>query len=138
MSPDRPIVGCLAVVRRDSKILLVQRAKPPGIGKWGFPGGHLEMGETVLQCAVRELKEELEIEAEPRRILTAFDFITRDSAGKPTRHYTLIAILCRWREGEGELIAEASSLGWYNIEEAARLDTFPDALPVMRLAFAPL
>jgi 8-oxo-dGTP diphosphatase len=123
------------VVRRDTKILLVRRAKPPGAGKWGFPGGHLEFGETVLQCAVRELREELAIEAEPRRVLTAFDFIIRDSGGNPTGHYTLIPILCRWRAGEGELRQdEASAFGWFTLGEADRLDAFPDALPVMRLA----
>jgi 8-oxo-dGTP diphosphatase len=136
LNEARPIVGCLAAVRRGEKILLVRRAKPPGVGKWGFPGGHLEMGETIPECAARELKEELAIEAEPTRVLTAFDFIARDSAGNPTRHYTLIAILCAWRRGEGELRDdEASALGWFTVEEAARLDTFPDAIPVMRLTF---
>ena len=130
----RPVVGCLAVVKRGEKILLVQRSKPPGIGKWGFPGGHLEMGETVLECAVRELREETGTEAAAVGVLTAFDFITRDAAGAPTRHYTLIAVLCDWRAGEGQLIQDASALGWFTVAEAERLDTFPDALPAMRMA----
>jgi mutator protein MutT len=132
----RPVVGCLAVVRRGDKILLVQRAKAPGIGKWGFPGGHLEMGETVQQCAVRELREETGIEADAAGVLTAFDFITRDERGDPTRHYTLIAILCAWRVGDGELLEDASALDWFSLAEAEQLDTFPDALPAMRLALA--
>ena len=133
---DRPIVGCLAVVKRGATILLVQRSKPPGIGKWGFPGGHLEMGETVLECAVRELREETGIEAETAAILTAFDFIERDAAGKAKRHFTLIAILCDWRAGEGELLEDASALGWFTLAEAESLDTFPAALPAMRMAVA--
>ena len=131
---DRPVVGCLAVVRRGDKILLVQRAKPPGAGKWGFPGGHLEMGETVQECAVRELREETGIEADALSVLTAFDFITRDASGKPTRHFTLIAVLCDWRAGDGETIEDASALGWFTLAEAEKLDTFPDALLAMRLA----
>jgi 8-oxo-dGTP diphosphatase len=129
-----PIVGCLAVAKRGDKILLVQRSKAPGIGKWGFPGGHLEMGETVQECAVRELREETGIDAEAVAVLTAFDFITRDDAGNPSRHFTLIAVLCDWRAGDGELIEDASALGWFNLAEAEKLDTFPDALPSMRLA----
>jgi 8-oxo-dGTP diphosphatase len=134
--PDRgrPTVGCLAVVRRGDKILLVQRSEPPGIGKWGFPGGLLELGETIRECAVRELREELAIDAEAVSVLTAFDFIQRDEARTPTRHFALIAVLCDWRAGEGELLEEASALGWFTIAEAGRLDTFPDALPAMRLA----
>ncbi len=128
-----PVIGCLAVVRRGQQILLVQRAKPPGIGKWGFPGGHLEHGETVAECAVRELREETAIAADAVQILTAFDFISGDT-GASRRHYRLIAILCDWREGEGELLQDASALGWFTIAAAEELDTFPDALPAMRLA----
>lgn len=44
---------------RGAEILLVKRA--PGIleaGKWGFPGGFLDQGENIYECALRELKEE--------------------------------------------------------------------------------
>jgi 8-oxo-dGTP diphosphatase len=130
-----PVIGCLAVVRRGEKILLVQRAKPPGIGKWGFPGGHLEPGETASECAVRELREETAIAADAVQLLTAFDFVSGD-AGTSRRHYRLIAILCNWRAGEGELLQDASALGWFTIAAAEQLDTFPDALPAMRLALS--
>ncbi len=83
---------------------------------------------------MRELREETGTEAAAVGVLTAFDFITRDAAGAPTRHYTLIAVLCDWRAGEGQLIQDASALGWFTVAEAERLDTFPDALPAMRLA----
>lgn len=136
---DRPVVGCLAVVTRGDKVLLAQRSKPPGIGKWGFPGGHLEMGETVGECAVRELREETGIDAAAVRVVTAFDFIARDDGGRPVRHYTLIAVLCDWRAGDGATLEDASALGWFTVAEAEKLDTFPDALPTIRLALdAPL
>jgi len=126
------VVGCLAVVRRGEQVLLVQRAKPPGVGKWGFPGGHLEPGETASACAVRELREETAIAADPVEILTAFDF-SADGPGA-ARQYRLIAVLCDWREGDGELLEDASALGWFTIQAAEQLDTFPDALAAMRLA----
>jgi 8-oxo-dGTP diphosphatase len=132
---SRPVIGCLAVVRRGEQILLVQRAKPPGIGKWGFPGGHLEPGETPSSCAVRELLEETAITADAVQILTTFDFVSGD-AGTARHHYRLIAVLCNWREGEGELLQDASALGWFTIAAAEELDTFPDALPAMRLALS--
>jgi ADP-ribose pyrophosphatase YjhB (NUDIX family) len=132
---SRPVIGCLAVVRRGEQILLVQRAKPPGIGKWGFPGGHLEPGETVSACAVRELLEETAIAADAVQILTTFDFVSGD-ASTSRRHYRLIAILCNWREGEGALLQDASALGWFTLATAEKLDTFPDALPAMRLALS--
>jgi 8-oxo-dGTP diphosphatase len=130
-----PVIGCLAVVRRGEQILLVQRSKPPGVGKWGFPGGHLEPGETASECAVRELREETAIAADAVQTLTAFDFVSGD-AGASRRHYRLIAILCNWRQGEGELLQDALALGWFTIAAAEKLDTFPDALPAMRLALS--
>ena len=41
-----------------AEVLLVQRAKPPEQGKWTVPGGSLELGETMVECAVREAYEE--------------------------------------------------------------------------------
>jgi 8-oxo-dGTP diphosphatase len=134
--PGRPVVGCLAVVRRivggKSRILLVERSKPPGIGKWGFPGGHLELGETIREAAIRELLEETGIVAVPASILTAFDFIEK-AEGRTKRHFALIAVLCDWREGEGAPLQDATRIGWFTLAEAETFDTFPDALPAMRL-----
>ena len=79
--PDRPIVGCLAVVRRGNRVLLAQRSVPPGIGRWGFPGGMQELGETVHACAQRELKEETGIAADPVATLKVIDRIGHDEAG---------------------------------------------------------
>lgn len=55
----RPIilVGSVVAILNGNKILLQQR-KSTSIGNWGFPGGLMELGETVEQTAVREIKEE--------------------------------------------------------------------------------
>tara|TARA_Y100001960_G_scaffold4471_1_gene4805 strand:- start:555 stop:1061 length:507 start_codon:yes stop_codon:yes gene_type:complete len=43
---------------KNNQILLVQRAYNPGKGEWGLPGGFLELNETLNEGAIRELKEE--------------------------------------------------------------------------------
>lgn len=54
-----------AIIERQGKILIAQRAKSDHlIGKWEFPGGKVEAGETLQECLKRELFEELGIEAE--------------------------------------------------------------------------
>jgi 8-oxo-dGTP diphosphatase len=125
--PERPIAGCLAVVRRGDRILLAQRSVPPGIGRWGFPGGVQELGETVFQCARRELKEETGIEAEPVAALDVLDSLRHDEGGKVKVHFALIAVLLEWRAGEGAPIEDASALAWFTREEARALELFPNA-----------
>ncbi|HUZ75056.1 MAG TPA: NUDIX hydrolase [Stellaceae bacterium] len=132
--PDRPVLAALAVVRRGDRVLLAQRSMGPGIGRWGFPGGMQELGETIEACAARELLEETGIDAAPCHVLTALNTIRCDDAGRVRTHFTLVAVLLDWRQGEGEPIEDATALGWFNLDEAAALDSFPDALPVMRLA----
>jgi 8-oxo-dGTP diphosphatase len=132
--PDRPFVGCLAVVRRDSRILLARRSVPPGVGRWGFPGGMQELGETVHRCAERELLEETGIIAEPVATLGVLDTIRRDEADRVKVHFALVVVLLEWRSGEGEPIEDASALGWFTPAQAAALDRFPRVEELMAQA----
>jgi 8-oxo-dGTP diphosphatase len=125
--PDRPMVGCIAVVRRGGRVLLAQRSVPPGVGSWGFPGGLLELGETVHACARRELEEETGIIADPFATLGVIDRIGHDEERRVKTHFALVAVALEWRSGEGEPIEDAAALGWFTPEEvrAKRLELFP-------------
>ncbi|HZB94104.1 MAG TPA: NUDIX domain-containing protein, partial [Stellaceae bacterium] len=111
---------------------------PPGIGRWGFPGGMQELGETVLACAARELREETGIIADPVAPLTAFDTIRRDEEGRVKAHFALVAVLLEWRHGEGEPIEDATALLWATPDElrAKALPLFDRVEELMALALA--
>ena len=136
--PDRPIVAVLAVVLRGDQVLLVQRAQQPNAGRWGFPGGVLELGETVAQGAMRELAEETGVVAEAAGWLDIHDAISRDDDGKVQFHYTLIAVRGVWRSGEGVAGDDAADCAWTNRADivAGRYATFPTLLPLLDLALA--
>ena len=136
--PAHPIVGVLAVVRREGRVLLVQRAKPPRPGSWGFIGGVQELGETVAETAVRELKEETGVVAAAVEPLTVLDAIYPDGDGRIRTHFTLICMLLDWRSGEPQADADALAIGWFTPEEAevSGMRLFPSTARVMRLALA--
>lgn len=54
-----PKVAVGTIVRIDEgRLVLVKRAIDPGYGKWVFPGGYVDRGETLVAAAVREAREE--------------------------------------------------------------------------------
>jgi 8-oxo-dGTP diphosphatase len=136
--PDRPIVGVLAVVVRGDRVLVVRRANPPMPGRWGFPGGVLELGETVAQGAMRELAEETGVEAEAGGPLTVIDTIDRDEEGRVRYHYTLVAMIGHWQSGEGVAGDDADEVAWLTRAEIIEqnLPTAPALLPLIDLAIA--
>jgi ADP-ribose pyrophosphatase YjhB (NUDIX family) len=140
--PDRPIVAVLAVVLRgegpSARALIVQRAQQPNAGRWGFPGGVLELGETVAEGAMRELKEETGIVAEAAGWLNIHDAISRDDEGRVQFHYTLIAVRGVWQSGDGVAADDAAACAWASRGdiEADKYPTFPTLLPLFELALA--
>ena len=59
-------VGAAAIFDSEGKILCCKRNNtPPHSKKWEFPGGKLEKDESVTECIVREIKEELNLEIIP-------------------------------------------------------------------------
>jgi mutator protein MutT len=55
---DQPNAASVGIVR-DGKILLIKRALAPYQHLWTYPGGRIEDGETIEQCAIREIAEEI-------------------------------------------------------------------------------
>ncbi|MGB7347625.1 MAG: NUDIX domain-containing protein [Pirellulaceae bacterium] len=62
-------VGAL-IVDQQSKLLLVRRARDPGKGLWGLPGGFVDRGESVEQALAREILEETQLVMTACRLLT--------------------------------------------------------------------
>jgi 8-oxo-dGTP diphosphatase len=135
--PEYPRVGVLAIVRRGASVLLVRRLNPPDAGKWGFPGGAQELGETVAEAAQRELREETGIEAAPLGVLDVVDFIERDEAGRVRFHYALIAVLMEWRAGEGTAADDIDAVRWVGPDEIGAMTCSERVGGVAAKALAP-
>jgi len=132
--PSAPIVGVGAVVVKEGQVLLVRRANAPNQGQWSIPGGTVELGETLAQAAVREVREECGIEVEPGEVLSTFDLIQRDEKGRILYHYVLIDLLARYVSGEPIAATDAMEVRWVDEKSLNQLDVIPRLLPVLHKA----
>ena len=98
--PWTPCVGVGAIVIRDEKVLLVQRGIEPGRGLWAIPGGTLKLGETLQECAAREILEETGITIVVGQCIYVFDLIERDDAGKIKFHFVVVDFAALYVSGE--------------------------------------
>jgi 8-oxo-dGTP diphosphatase len=130
--PPLPMVGLLAIVRRGDRFLLVRRAKAPNRGRWGFPGGIQELGETVVDGARRELAEETGLTAAAGQTITALDAMDRDDAGRLRYHYTLVVVAMRDVTGEPVAGDDAAEVGWFGLADLETLPVIAAVGPLMR------
>lgn len=70
------IVG--GVLEKDGKVLLIQEAKKKCYKKWNIPAGHLDCNETLMQGAIREIKEETGCDVELTGILNIANRVMED------------------------------------------------------------
>lgn len=114
---SRPIAVLAAVVRRADRYLLCLR--PPEKrhgGLWEFPGGKLDPGESNQEGVIRELREELDVE------VTWVGGVMY-SSGDPGSPF-VIHFLPTEIQGEPQAL-EHRQVGWFTLEEAARMPMAP-------------
>ena len=140
--PDRPFLASSVCVVRDGRVLVASRARPPLEGVFTLPGGLVEPGETLAEAALRELREEVGIEAEMLGFIAPVEVIERDKAGAVRRHFVVCAHAALWRSGEPTTGAEALELLWLGEDDIPSLDTgsgpatTPGLGPILARAFA--
>ena len=122
MFPNNPLVGVGTLLIRDSNILLIKRLNSPEKGKWAIPGGHVELGERILDAAKREFLEETGINTEPLGVVNVDEIITRNSHDKVLFHYILVTILMK-DNGETPIAgSDALDAKFFDLKRAESLD----------------
>jgi 8-oxo-dGTP diphosphatase len=117
---DRPQVGIAVIVEKDGNVLLLRRQGSHGEGTWAPPGGHLEFGESLEECAVRETLEETGVVIGDVRFLA----VTNDLFLSEQRHYLTVWVEATYQSGDAhaaypDKVAEVAWVVW---------DALPDQL----------
>jgi len=84
-----PIIITAAIIESGGKLLIAKRSEGSAKGKWEFPGGKMEYGETAEACLKREIQEELGCEIRVGALFDVTTFIASDG-----RHLVIIFYNC--------------------------------------------
>jgi 8-oxo-dGTP diphosphatase len=132
--PQRPYLGASVAVFRTGRVLLARRAKPPFAGTFSLPGGLVEVGETLEEAALREVQEELQINARIVAFNQFVESIDRDRAGKIRHHYVIACFVGEWIAGEARPGPEAEEAVWAEPACLAGLNCTPHIVAVVEAA----
>ncbi|WP_420547045.1 NUDIX hydrolase [Curvivirga sp.] len=132
---SKPSIGIGVVLLWENSVLLIQRGTPPKQGAWSIPGGKQELGETMKQSAVREVKEEtgLVIEEEKLKLLDVADMIQL-----PHFHYSLIDFYVTEFSGEVKVGSDAMDARWVKLTDLPDYQMWDETARVIRLAIEKL
>ena len=101
-----------------TKIFATARGYGEFKGKWEFPGGKLEVGETSQQALIREIQEELAVKIEVGKLIDTIEY------DYPTFHLSMDCFLCVVVDGK-IILKEAEAARWLDKDELYSVDWLP-------------
>jgi mutator protein MutT len=124
--PETPLVGVGAVIVDAGRVLLIRRGTEPLRGEWSLPGGLLEVGESLTDGVIREVREETGLTVEPVELIELLDRIHWEDK-RVRYHYVIADYLCRVVGGQLLAASDADAGRWveraeWNSHSALRLD----------------
>ena len=102
-------------------------------GRFSLPGGVVEIGETLVEAAARELEEEVGVEAEIIGFNRHIEPIVRE-AGRVRAHFVIASFVGRWRSGEARVSREMDAVAWIEPQGLDSLLTTPELAEVISSA----
>jgi len=120
--PPRPIIGVGAVIMRTDQVLLVRRGSEPGKNQWSVPGGLVELGETVHETVVREVKEETNLDVEVYGLIDVVNNIVHDKEGKLRFHFVILDFFALRKGGKLQAGSDVREVKWVPLSQVKKLN----------------
>lgn len=137
------MVGVGGVVIENDRALLIRRGSEPLRGEWSIPGGTLELGESLHQGVVREMREETGLDVRVIEVIEVFDRIFPPDASpagetrtRPRFHFVIVDYLCERVSGEAQAGSDVTDVAFAKEGELASYHLTETATRVLRKAFA--
>jgi mutator protein MutT len=127
--PLTPLMCVGAVIVENGRVLLVRRGSEPMKGHWTLPGGLLELGESLTEGVMREVREETGLIVEVVQLIELLDRIHRE-AERVRYHYVIADYLCRVTGGALQAASDADAARWVERTEWNKPDTILGALQI--------
>ena len=110
--PEMPKVGVGVIFVRDNRVFLAKRHGSHGEDTWASAGGHLELGESLEECARREAAEELGLDVGDLRFLCVSNIIAYGT------HYVDVEFLGDVGQQEPRLVEPEgfTECGWFPLD----------------------
>ena len=117
--------SCGCIVIENGRVLLIQQRN----GHWGFPKGHIEDDETERNAAIRETKEEtnIDVEIEDNRMYTE-NYITDKGNYKEVVYYVAKPINSEIKRQESEI----NQIKWFNLADAVEKLTYDNTRDLLK------
>ena len=116
-----PFCAVGAIVVDKGALLLIKRDREPARGQWSLPGGRVEIGETLREALVREVREETGVDVDVDGLIGVAERIVRDDDGAIEYHYVILDYVCTPRSTSLTAGDDAADARWVPVGELADL-----------------
>ncbi len=115
--------GCIIINDKDEVLLIHHNA-----GHWDFPKGHVEEGETEIETATREVKEETNIDVE---VDETYRYSTKYSPKEDVVKEVIYFLAKNISDNKQAQLEEVSEVKWFNFNDAIKQITFDNSRDIL-------